>query len=55
MLSKSDMARILAIDDRKERDAALDVLSDADARQILKKLVNITRMMHDPSREADKL
>ena len=54
MVSKSDMVHILAIDDRKEREAAIDALSDTDAKQMLKKLANITRMMHKPVKDVDK-
>lgn len=55
MLSKLDMTDIIMIDDRRERDAAIDKLSDAEAKDMLKSLVSITRRLHDKAKEAGEL
>lgn len=47
MLPKWDMADIIMMKDRKERAAALDALSEEDARAMLKSLVSIMRRSHD--------
>ena len=44
-----EMADIIMIKDRRERDAAIDALSDEEARKMLKSLVGVIRRMHDMS------
>lgn len=53
MLSNWDMMDIVMIEDRQEREAALDALSDEDAREMLKSLVRTMRRSHDEAREAE--
>lgn len=52
MLSNWDMMDIVMIEDCQEREAALDALSDEDARKMLKSLVRAMRRSHDEAREA---
>lgn len=54
MLSGWDMYDIIMIDDPKEREAALDSLSNGDAREMLKELVRTMRNGHDEAREVRK-
>lgn len=54
MLSKMDMADIVAIENPQERDAALDALSEQDARNMLKSLVRLMRRAHDEMWEAKR-
>lgn len=55
MLSGWDMYDIVMIEDRQEREAALDALSDEDAREMLKSLVRTMRRSHDEAMEAGML
>lgn len=51
MPSNIDMAKITTIEDLRERDAAIDALSEADAKKMLKSLVSIVRRSYDTTRE----
>lgn len=49
-----EMTNIIMIENRRERDAAIDALSDAETRKMLKSLVSVIRRMHDMSSEHGK-
>ncbi len=53
MLSNLDMADIIMIEDRRDREKAIDALSEDEAKKMLKSLTGVVRRMHDLAREVE--